>query len=543
MKENVKLPWWTWVVPIMVLHMGTEISRQFIHNSEVSDLYLPTGLSVIMINWWGPARIIPAMYLNAALSASLWGIEDAYQWPLFALPETILTFCSWLLFTKLNKGKYWMPDVRALISFFGLAMFVPLIVDQFFLERLFIYFGQHAKEDFWYLFIRNSLGETAYNLGLSLPVLYYATPYLQRRNLLINPPSELIKKHSFVSTKTQFIELAVIYLSLLLFTFLVSFEKFWFVYGLFSIYTALRFGFGVATITSYFIIVLTYLTSKLSTSTMGWTDNSHENVINILLGMLLLYIFAAITGRVIGDLKYVKIKLQRKNDELGRTNSELDRFVYSVSHDLSAPLKSIRGLVNVSRLEKPGQQGIYLNQIESSVNRLENFITEILDYSRNNRLPKQPEPVNLKELSTELLNNLKYIDRLKNINIDLDGLDSCNLITDKSRLKIILNNLLSNAIKFHRKSGDNLFIRVSATNKPNALVIQVEDNGQGIRQEYQDRIFEMFYRATETEKGSGLGLYIAKEAIEKIGGKISFQSEYGKGTKFTVEIPTPSSKV
>jgi signal transduction histidine kinase len=169
--------------------------------------------------------------------------------------------------------------------------------------------------------------------------------------------------------------------------------------------------------------------------------------------------------------------------------------------------------------------------------KLEAFISDILDYSRNKRLSQAPEAVNLKELCVEILDNLKFIDGFQQIKIELEDFKPNIVTVDKSRLKIILNNLLSNAIKFQRKSDESSFIKVSAQSNSNSILIKVEDNGQGIRPEYQQRVFEMFFRANDSVRGSGLGLYIAKEAAEKIGGTIKIDSGYGKGSIFTVEIP------
>ncbi|MGC4021829.1 MAG: ATP-binding protein [Cyclobacteriaceae bacterium] len=522
-----------------MLHIGTQVSLQFKYTQGASDLYFPTALSLIMINWWGPTRVISSMYINAVLSTGLWGITNYYQWPLFAIPETLFTLSSWFLFTKVFKGEYWIPDVRSLANFIIWAMFVPIMIEISALESLLILFNQHPAEKFWTYFVRNSLGEFTSSFGLALPLLYYITPLLQREGLLENPPSELIRKHTVYRSTVKILELVLIFGSLGALTFIMPFQRFWFVYGLFSMYSALRFGFGLATITNYFIFLITYFIPKISHASGSWPDIGQENVINIFLGMLLLYVFAAITGRVISDLKKVEIKLQRRNNELGQTNSELDRFVYSVSHDLSAPLKSIRGLVNVSRIDKQLPTESYLGKIEASVQRLELFISEILDYSRNKRIWQKPELINIKELCIELIENLKFIDGFHRIKIDLDSLEGKTVFTDKSRLKIILNNLLSNAAKFQRKNSDEPpYIRVSCIPTAHrSLIIKVEDNGQGIRPELQNRIFEMFFRATDTEKGSGLGLYIAKEAAEKIGGRIWVHSEYGMGSIFQLEIP------
>jgi two-component system, sensor histidine kinase len=536
LRSTNALPWWTWILPILILQCGTQISLHFKYTQGVADHYLPTALSIIMINWWGPLRIIPALYLNATFSTGLWGIENFSQWPIYSVPETLFAFLSWFLFTKLARGQFWFPNIKSLILFIALGIFVPIVIEITFLESLLIYFGEHVSADFWMYFVRNALGEFTSSFGLALPVLFYITPYLQQKNLLLHSPEKKLSVAPYV--KVNRVEVMMIYIVLLLFTFLIPFEKFWFVYGFFALYIAIRYGFGLAIVTNYFIFLITYALPAFVKEWRNLPAVDQGDVINIFLGMLLLYIFAAITGRVITDLKNVELKLQRKNDELEQTNGELDRFVYSVSHDLSAPLKSILGLVNVSRIDPADTQGSYLNKIESSVKKLEAFISEILDYSRNKRLGIQLEKIKLKELCSEILENLKFMEEFQKVNIDLSHLEYNVITADKARLKIVLNNLLSNAIKFQKKmKEENSFIKISSVAVDHSVVIEVADNGQGIRSELQPRIFEMFFRGTENEKGSGLGLYIAKEAVEKMNGDISVHSNFGKGTTFTLRLP------
>jgi hypothetical protein len=95
--NNERLPWWTWLAALIIIHIGTEISLLFKYDQGVVDYYLPTALSVILINWWGPARVIPVLYINAVLSTYLWGIpaDRWYQWFLYGVPETVFTFLSW----------------------------------------------------------------------------------------------------------------------------------------------------------------------------------------------------------------------------------------------------------------------------------------------------------------------------------------------------------------------------------------------------------------------------------------------------------------
>ncbi len=534
--KNKSLPWWTWVLPIILIHIGTEISLQLNYAHGVADHYLPTAISIILINWWGPLRVIPAMYINATISTGMWGIDNVSQWPIYAIPETMFTFLSWLLFTKLSKGKFWISDIKHLVLFTFLAILIPTIVEMGFLESLLVYFHEHSASDSLRYFIRNSFGDFISCFGLVLPVLYYGTPFMQRKGWLLYPPTEELRYRGALLKRIS-TQLGIIYVILLAMTFFVPFERLWFIYGFFSLYVALRYGFGPAIITNYYIFLITYLLPTLVRQLYIFPVQDTSDPINIYLGMLLLYIFAAVTGRVINDLHKVEISLQRKNEELEVANKELDRFVYSASHDLSAPLKSLLGLINISFKDPIGTQESYLGKMEMSVKKLEEFISEILDYSRNKRMEIISEPILLKDLCQDVIENLKFTDGFQTIKIDLTELKETTLTTDKSRLRIIINNLLSNAIKFRRKEVES-WIKIFASVQANQTIVAIQDNGQGIRTELQPRIFEMFFRGAENSKGSGLGLYIAREAAERINGKITVKSEYGKGSTFFIHLQT-----
>jgi PAS domain S-box-containing protein len=227
---------------------------------------------------------------------------------------------------------------------------------------------------------------------------------------------------------------------------------------------------------------------------------------------------------------------KRKQVENERENliRELDRFVYSASHDLSAPLKSILGLLNITRMEanEPAVL-IYIDKMEQSINKLEDFIGEIIQYSRNSRLDTKIEPIELESLTKEILEDLKFSDGYEDIDFIYDFDELPHLDTDRFRLKVVLNNLLSNSIKFHRKMRDEKpFIKIKAWVDGNTKYIDIIDNGQGITEENLNKIFDMFYRGSHSSSGSGLGLYIAKEAAHNIDGDIKVKSEYGKGSTF-----------
>ena len=110
--------------------------------------------------------------------------------------------------------------------------------------------------------------------------------------------------------------------------------------------------------------------------------------------------------------------------------------------------------------------------------------------------------------------------------------------TDGRRISIILKNLISNSIKYHDFKKNNQFIRVEIAYSGSSAIVTVADNGIGIDKEHLDNIFKMFYRADEGSKGSGLGLYIVKETVDKLNGRIEVVSEASKGTSFKITIPS-----
>ena len=528
---KAELPWWTWLAGLAILHIGSEISVHFKIDDGISAIYLPTAFGIVLVNWWGPWRVVPMVYFNAVISSFLWDIPDVRNWFLFSIPETLMVGVSWYLFS-LVAGKYWLPDIRNLLFFLLMGIILPIIPELLTLQTLFVTLGNHPIESFSFEFIRNCLGEFTSSFGVSLLLLYYVTPIMSKANLLLYPVKVRTRKLNL--SRSQWIEILCIATLLLIAVFNIEFKRYWFVYGVFSLYAAIRFGFGIAVLTNFYIYLITYIFPALFPN-YGYMDlKTDKDIVDIFLGISVLYVFAAVAGRVISDLVGIERKLKGRNDELEIANAEMDRFVYSVSHDLSAPLKSILGLVNVSRFDSAASKE-YFSKIEKSVNKMEAFINEILDYSRNKRLGISLEQIQLKELCSEILDNLKYTEGFQSINFDFSGIEQNEIMTDRTRIKIILNNLLSNAIKYQKNVPDHqAHIKISSYRMESRLVVEVQDNGDGIKPEFQPKIFDMFYRGTDKSKGSGLGLYIAKEAAEKLNATLMMSSTYGSGSTFSL---------
>jgi PAS domain S-box-containing protein len=241
----------------------------------------------------------------------------------------------------------------------------------------------------------------------------------------------------------------------------------------------------------------------------------------------------------ITQLKHSQLKLIEKNRDLQKVNSELDSFVYRVSHDLRAPLTSILGLISLMKIEtNPEKVNDYIALQEKSILKLDLFIKEIINLSRNSRLGITVSEIDFEELIREIFESQHYSSSADNIERIIEVEDGLSFYTDRQRLSIILNNLISNGLKYVNPHEAKPHLKIKVYTGPeNNCLIEVSDNGIGISEIYLPKIFEMFFRATQEFSGSGLGLYIVKETVEKLKGKISVKSKMRQGTIFKVMLP------
>jgi PAS domain S-box-containing protein len=230
----------------------------------------------------------------------------------------------------------------------------------------------------------------------------------------------------------------------------------------------------------------------------------------------------------------------RKNTEkqLINTNYELDSFVYRVSHDIKAPLRSVMGLISIAKIEnKQSEIATYLEMMNKSVLNLDQFIKDLTLFSRNSRMELDFSRIDFEKTIDSCIEGLKYMDNVDKVKIHKNIKPNIFFYSDVTRINTIIGNLLSNSLKYHKFDANNSFVNISVTEENKNIVITVEDNGVGIKAEYQSKIFDMFYRASEKSYGSGLGLYIVQTAIKKLKGTIEVQSVLNEGTKFIVVLP------
>ncbi len=240
-------------------------------------------------------------------------------------------------------------------------------------------------------------------------------------------------------------------------------------------------------------------------------------------------------------LEAYKLKYENKSliEQLQKTNKELDELVYRSSHDLRAPLASVLGLINLAKKEENLDRiREYLSLQEKSVKRLDELLKEIIQYSRNSHLEIRHDDIDLEKLIQNSIDIHEYFIGSQYIKKTLNVEQPVKFSCDKYRLEIILNNLISNAIRYSNLNQTEPKIVISAQVNSAEAVIAVADNGIGINPKLKNNIFDMFYKGSDEKAGgSGLGLFIVRESIQRLGGEILLDSQEGEGATFTIKIP------
>lgn len=235
------------------------------------------------------------------------------------------------------------------------------------------------------------------------------------------------------------------------------------------------------------------------------------------------------------DAYKAKIDLRNKVAELEKTNDELNRFIYSISHELRAPLVSAMGIVNLVKMEGLyNSSGEYWSLIETCSNKLDYYIQKTLQYYKNNKTAAENISIDFNQLIPGLIDLYAYTDKETTFTVDIDQKEE--FFGDAFRIEVILGNLISNAIKYQKETEVNKKVNIHIEVRKELAEISITDNGMGILNEHLEKIFTQFFKS-KVNHGSGLGLFIVKEALDKINGRIAVSSDPAEGTTFKITIP------
>lgn len=246
------------------------------------------------------------------------------------------------------------------------------------------------------------------------------------------------------------------------------------------------------------------------------------------------------SNEVVGTIAIITDITARKHAELKlhEKNQELDSFTYKASHDLKGPLASIMGLSNVAHDEVKDEKALhYFGLIERSTKRLDAILTDLIDLTRLNKTIADLQPVSIESLIRDIIESVKHRMGAEKMIFSVNIEAQREFRTDINLLTSVLQNLIVNSINYHDPGQAAPRIDIRVQEQGGQLLFSIEDNGVGIPEKMKDRVFEMFYRANTKSTGSGLGLYIVKNSIEKLRGEYHLDSEEGVGTKFTFTIP------
>lgn len=237
---------------------------------------------------------------------------------------------------------------------------------------------------------------------------------------------------------------------------------------------------------------------------------------------------------IVRDLSDRK-KMERN---LIRKNFELDSFIYRSSHDLKSPINSMMGLLEIMSMEDmPPEIRRYVDLMSQNVTRLDSFIQNLTDFSRINHFGTQFEKIEFKEMIKEVWEGLGFLGSIELVNKQVKQTGDYAWYGDNFHIKVILSNLISNAVKYQDHLKKEAVVSVKAHIESDAITLTVTDNGIGIPEEFRERMYDLFFRASSQSFGTGLGLYIVRNAVEKLNGQISLESEEGKGSSFRVILP------
>lgn len=251
--------------------------------------------------------------------------------------------------------------------------------------------------------------------------------------------------------------------------------------------------------------------------------------------------------KVIQDINEEKVLQQELlliNESQERIINDRDTFIYTASHDLQAPINNIEGLVNALKdKDDPEESKLLLGMIDHSIQRFRKKIQELSELGKEQEEAKSEiESIEFESIFQEVILDLEEEIKSSGGKILSDFSGAPTIGFSARNLKSILQNLISNAVKYRSAERNPVVKAETSTVKDDYILLSVEDNGIGIREEDKDKVFRMYQRLHNDSKGTGVGMTIVKRIVDNAGGKIELESRIGVGSTFKIYFPLENHK-
>ena len=352
---------WTWPALMIILIISSFISYYLKNLTSSFLLYLPTSIAIVMVHWFG-LRVLPLTFLNALVTLMLWQAPGGWdRILLLSTREPVVVFASWFFCNKINYNG--VADTLSFVRFTLLGIILPNLLNSFYTYHYSFINGNVERISLLWL------SDFITIFSLSIPLLHFFRPQPYRKFFKLQR-ADHDDTHLTEGKLIGIRELMAITILFVALSFLVDFDKYWFLYGIVAAMVAVRNGFYTVILANIIIFILNYILPLLNFGSLKHGSIVTTQLLSVHLGMGTMFFASALIGRVITDLRKTESKLteqksqiEKANQQLTLANREMDRFVYSVSHDISSPLKSIKGLIAISRLEKDNGTFPYLNKV------------------------------------------------------------------------------------------------------------------------------------------------------------------------------------
>lgn len=245
-------------------------------------------------------------------------------------------------------------------------------------------------------------------------------------------------------------------------------------------------------------------------------------------------------GQMGGILATLTDITQRKNatQQLEAMNKEMTDFFYKSSHDLKGPLSSVRGLLELAKEDvEDSTAAKYFEMMAAAIDKLSNTVQQVLQTIKVRDNITEPGYIDFSHIINDVLHNISHMPGIEDVRIQTDIKNAKPFYYDINVTYSVLQNMVENAVKYRNKTNPESWLRLTVEDHKKGVRIIAEDNGIGMNKQVQSRIFDMFYRAHADSQGTGLGLYIVRKGLEKLGGTIEVESEEGKGSRFIIYMP------